>query len=157
MTNDLLFDEDDRRIEWYFETPAYTWNTPFNLKELETAEFWIDREFGTVDYRVEFRPDQDPCYYPWHSWRNCVARSSCETVMDPICYPEQPYCEGYIATAMLPKPRQFCGNQGGRPINLGYQFQLRVFVKGSARIRGILLHALPKDKRPFEGISVTCA
>lgn len=153
MTNDLLFDEDDRRVEWYFESPAYTWNSPFTLKELDSAEIWIDKLYGTVEFRVEYRVDQNPCWEPWAAWRECTARTTCETIENPVCYPEQPYCENYRATATLPRPRGFCvDGLNKRPNNIGYQFQLRLTIKGACRVRGLLLHALPRDKRPYEDL-----
>lgn len=151
LTNFERFDEDGRRIEWYFETPAYTWGNSFTLKELDSAELWIDRLFGTVDFKVQFRVDQDPCWRDWVEWRECNARDSCEYEPNPICYPTQPFCESYRATASLPKPPRTCG-QTGRPINIGYQFQLRIIIKGWARIRGLLVHALPVMKRPYENL-----
>lgn len=152
LTQQDQFDEDDRRIQWYIETPAYTWGTQFSLKKLDTAEIWIDRLVGKVEFQVQFRVDQDPCWYDWYSWEECSARTSCELATDPVCYPEDTYCPGYRATMTLPNPPVHAGHGNNRPINIGYQFQIRMFIKGYCRIRGILVHALPRDKRPFEGI-----
>lgn len=152
LTNSERFDEDDRRVEWFVETPAYTWGNSFTLKELDSMEIWIDRMYGTVDFKVEFRPDSDPCWYPWHEWRECTARNSCEDVNNPVCYPIQPFCESFRTTMVLPKPPHPCG-QIGRPVNIGYQFQMRITIKGFCRIRGILVHAFPRDKQPYLGIT----
>jgi len=152
LTNSERFDEDDRRIEEYFETPAYTWGNSFTLKELDSGELWVDRLAGTVEFKVEFRVDSDPCWNLWHQWRECVAKNSCEDVNNPICYPTQPFCEGYRATMALPKPPHPCG-QNSRPVNIGYQFQLRITIKGFCRIRGVLVHAFPRDKQPYLGIT----
>lgn len=152
LTQQDINDEDDRRIQWYIETPAYTWGTQFSLKKLDTAEIWIDRLIGKVEFKVQFRVDQDPCWYDWYEWQECSARTSCELATDPVCYPEDTYCPGYRATMTLPTPPAHAGHGNNRPINIGYQFQLRIFIKGYCRIRGILVHALPRDKRPFEGI-----
>lgn len=142
----------ERRIQWYFETPAYTWGSTFTLKELDSAELWVDRLYGTVDFKVQFRPDSSPCWVDWFEWRECVARNSCEDVENPICYPTQPFCEGYRATMTLPKPPHSCSPPGNRPVNIGYQFQLRIIIKGFCRIRGILVHAFPRDKQPYLGM-----
>lgn len=152
LTNSERFDEDEHRVEWYFETPAYTWGSSFTLKELDSAELWVDRLFGTVDFKVEFRPDSDPCWYLWHEWRECIAKNSCEDVNNPICYPIQPFCESYRTTMVLPKPPRSCG-QNSRPINIGYQFQLRISIKGFCRVRGLLVHALPVQRQPYQGIT----
>ncbi len=53
----------------------------------------------------------------------------------------------------MPKPPVFCQTGGQRrPAHWGYQFQVRLVIKGWCRIRGMLLHMLVKDKRPFEGL-----
>jgi len=152
LTQQDSFDEDDRRIQWYIETPAYTWGTQFSLKKLDSAEIWIDRLIGKVEFKVQFRVDQDPCWYDWFEWEECNARNSCELASDPVCYPEDTFCPGYRATMTLPNPPVHAGHGNNRPINIGYQFQMRIFIKGYCRIRGILVHALPRDKAPFEGI-----
>ena len=152
LTNSERTDEDDRRVVWYVETPAYTWGSTFTLKELDSGELWVDRLSGTVDFTVEFRVDSDPCWRMWHQWRECSARNSCEDVNNPICYPTQPFCESYRATMALPKPPHSCG-QNSRPINIGYQFQLRITIKGFCRIRGVLVHAFPVMKQPYQGIT----
>ena len=143
----------DARVSWVIETPSYNAGTPFDLKELETLELWIDRLYGTVDFIVQFRPDQHPCWEFYHAWSECAPRNTCEDVGAVMpCYPTQTYRQQYIATATLPKPPVFCENSQGRPINMGYGFQFRIFITGYCRIRGIRVHMLPRDKQPFEKI-----
>jgi hypothetical protein len=98
----------EARISWQFETPAYTWGDEFQLKKLVSAEFWVDRLFGEVIFKVEYRPDGETCWQPWHEWEVCSARNSCENVIEPICYPIQQYGEGYRQTMALPLPPQSC-------------------------------------------------
>lgn len=147
-------DEDDRRVEWFIETPAWTWNREFELKKLDGAEIWIDRVFGTVYLDVYYRPDAEACWQFWHRTEFCSARSTCEDVINPVCYPQQPYGECYKFPVVLPTPPlPDCGNCQKRPMNIGYQFQLKVVVKGWCRIRGIMVFAIPVQKAPFEGMS----
>lgn len=147
----------DARIQWVVETPAFTWGAPFELKELDTLELWIDRLFGTVDFYVDFRPDQHPCWEFWHAWQVCAPRNDCEDVgrITPCDYPTQTYRQQYRATMILPKPPTTCEVQNARPINIGYQFQFRIRIRGYCRIRGILAHALPRMKAPYE--KIVCA
>jgi len=51
---------------------------------------------------------------------------------------------------ILPKPPSTCQPSNSRPINFGFAFQFRLFVKGFCRIRGFLVHGLPRMKAPFE-------
>lgn len=140
----------DNRISWYVEFPAYTWADLFKLKKLDSAELWIDKLFGTVDFTVYYRPDQDPCWHLWTSWKECAARNSEEDVNNPASYPLLPYREQYRATKVFPNPPVEC-SVTGRPSNIGYSFQVKIEIKGWCRIRGLMAHALPVAKQPFLG------
>lgn len=140
------FDENpngESRIQWQIEFPAYTWGDEFQLKKLIGCELWIDRIFGTVDFLMEYRPDGETCWQPWHQWQICSAKNSCEDAQNPICYPLTPYGEGYRQTMQLPVPPQTCESQSGRPSNQGFQFQPRLTIRGYCRLRGIQLFAEP--------------
>jgi hypothetical protein len=151
LTNYQKFEEtEQKRVGWYFETPAYTWGDPFKQKRLDGAELWLDKILGTVNITVYYRPDQSPCWIKWHSWQECEASSSCEDVVNPVCYPTQPYCEGYRATRQLPVPPVRNDGENQRPSDIGYQFQLKIEVKGWCRFRGILLFSQPFMDSPFE-------
>lgn len=161
LTNYLLEDNNttgDARISWQFETPAFTWNKPFELKELDTLELWFDRLSGQVELAVEFRPDQHPCWEPWTKWIECAPRNNCEDcgILLPCSYPEQIYPKGYRATVVLPKPPTRCEYTQSRPINIGYSFQFRIRIKGSLRIRGIMVHAFDRDKQSYLSVTPGC-
>lgn len=142
----------DARITWSFETPSFTWGKPFQLKQLDTIELWVDKLFGTVDFLVEFRPDQHPCWEYWVKWQICAPRNNCEleNVLLPCPYPTQIFRQQYRATMVLPTPPSTCEIANARPISFGYGFQFRITVHGFCRIRGLLVHALPRMKPPFE-------
>jgi len=149
QVQDTQFDENpngESRIQWQFETPSYTWGDEFELKKLVSAEFWVDRLFGETIFKVEYRPDGETCWQPWHEWEVCSARNTCEDVVNPVCYPIQPYGEGYRQTMALPLPPATCASQSGRPSNVGFQFQLRVTIRGFCRMRGIQLFAEPRQR-----------
>ncbi len=144
------------RIQWAFETPSFTWNQPFQLKQLDTIELWIDRLYGDVEFTVQFRPDQHPCWEDWWKFKQCAPRNNCEdlgVLLPDECYPVQRYREQYRATLILPKPPSRCEFTQARPIDLGYAFQFRIFVKGFCRIRGLMVHGFPKEKQPYLGIT----
>ena len=150
MTDYLKFENGDNRVSWYVEFPAYAWDDLFQLKKLDSAELWLDKLFGTVDFTAYYRPDQDPCWHLWTSWKECSARNSEEDVNHPVSYPEGPYREQYRATKVFPNPPVDCSITG-RPSNVAYQFQVRLEIKGWCRVRGFRLHALPVMKAPFAG------
>jgi hypothetical protein len=53
FTDFLKTDNGDNRVTWYFETPAYTWNKDFALKQLDGGEVWIDKV--SRDHRNDVR------------------------------------------------------------------------------------------------------
>lgn len=139
----------EKRVTWIIETPAYTWGDEFLLKSLETMELWFDKLYGEVIFKVEWRPDSDPCWKLWHSWKECQPRNSCEDVNNPICYPLTTYRESFRATRTLPRPPTVCESAMGRPAKIGYQHQFRITVTGWCRIRGFRLYAAPVMEKTF--------
>jgi hypothetical protein len=155
ISEDNLTDNGDNRILWQFETPAYTWGHEFDLKRLDGGELWVDQIFGTVEMRIDYRPDADPCWQPWYQTKFCAARTSCEDLTDPICYPtEAQYCDANKFPITLPRPQPGSPTAlNCRPSDIGYQFQMRVTIKGSCRVRGLLLYALDVERQPFDGLN----
>lgn len=155
FTNYLRDDENssgESRVTRVIETPAYTWAQETLLKKLVGLELQVDKIYGTVEFKVEWRPDSDPCWKLWMPWKVCNARNSCEDVHNPVCYPITTYREGFRANMSLPRPPENCESQTGRPANIGYQHQLRITIKGWCRVRGIMLHAEPWEKRLYQNI-----
>lgn len=143
------------RVQWFFETPAWTWQKEFEMKKLDGLELWVDRVSGTVEFQFQYRPDADACWTDWANTKFCSAANSCEDANNPICYPIQEYCEGNKFPIVLPTPPvpTKCQPLNNRPANVGYQFQVRVNVKGFCRIRGIMVFAIPVERKPYEGLS----
>lgn len=155
LTNYLKFDNGGNRVPWYIEFPAYTFARDFDMKELDGGEIWIDRIAGTVEMKVEYRVDADPCWQPWFTTQFCAAKNKCEDASDPVCgYPEVTLCEGYKFPITLPKPNgNGCQSMNKRPTTLGYQFQVKVTFKGWCRVRGILLFSTPKERAAYQGLN----
>lgn len=159
LTANDRFDNTDTRIQMQAEFPAFTWGNEFSLKQQVSAELWVDRLYGEVVFTLEYRPDGESCWQKWHEWKVCTPRNSCEsTGVNPCtglaqvqCYPLVPYGESYKQTMTLPTPPNNCQRQSGRPSYINYQCQPRLTVKGFCRIRGFLLHALPKEKKLYDG------
>lgn len=142
----------DSRNTMIIETPAFTWNRETTMKELDCLELWFDKIYGEVNYRVEYRPDSDPCWYQWWAWKKCFARNSAEDVANPVAYPLQEYREGYRTMDSLGRPQQVCQSNMGRPSNIGYQFQLRITVKGWSRLRALVIHSNIRAEHPYANL-----
>jgi hypothetical protein len=150
ITNDKRFDNVDTRVTWTVEFPAYTWGREFDLKRLDGGEIWIDKLFGEVDIKFYYRVDANPCWMLWHAVRFCTARTSCETMDEPVCYPVEQLREGGKFPVTLPVPPLApCDPINKRPMNIGHQFQMKMIVTGWCRVRGDILYAVPVLKEAF--------
>jgi hypothetical protein len=155
LTTSSRTDNQDSRVIWNFELPAFTFSKEFELKRLAGGEVWISKVFGTVKFLFEYRTDSDPCWRYWHESEICVARNCEEDQKQLSCYPypgQEVYREGYKWPIVLPKPPVACNSMGERPTDIGYQFQVRVTVQGWAQVRGVLLYATPFDKALYGGL-----
>jgi hypothetical protein len=159
ITKEDKFDNTDSRIQMITEFPAFTWGNEFSLKQQVSAEIWIDRLYGEVTFLMEYRPDGESCWQKWHEWKVCAPKNSCEnTGPDPctglvkaICYPLTTFGESYRQTMTLPTPPKACAGTSGRPSYVNFQCQPRLTVRGFCRIRGLLLHAAPIERKLFTG------
>jgi hypothetical protein len=140
----------EARVTWIVETPAWNWSKPMDLKQMVSAELWIDKIFGQVVIKVEWRPDGDPCWKTWAEWIECQPRTSAETLPESVTYPLVQYREGFKATRTLPKPPVSCESNTGRPASVGYQHQLRITVKGWMRLRGLFVLATPVERKLYD-------
>lgn len=146
----------DNRVTWSAEFPAYTWFTvgwEYKLKQLNGGELWVDSVAGTVDIDVYYREDADPCWRVWFHTSICSARNCQEAESATACYPGTTFRESYKYPVVFPQPPAACDSMAIRPTTIGYQFQVKVVLKGWCRIRGLILYALPHEKSQFEGVT----
>ena len=143
------------RIAMQIETAAYDWNALFVLKKLEGGEIFLDELQGTVDIEVEYRVDADPCWRPWYQKQSSITQDMITTLQNPIPYPPTPAeCNGQKFPLVLPlPPLPKCVTLNHRPSNIGYFFQMRISIKGVARVRGFLFYASRRYQAPYEGLS----
>ena len=153
LTHSARFDSGDTRIDSIIEFPAYTTGKEFQLKELLSAELWLDDVVGTVELTMDYRPDSEACWYPWLRWQVCWSRDTNEL----ISATKSPYpakCgPGYHTTMTLPHPPNQCNDQTGRSAYMGYQFQPRLTIKGWCRVRGLFLHTVERERPLYDGLA----
>lgn len=153
FTQDNTRENGDSRITVSFVSPAFTWGDTIGeriLKRLVGGELQFDSLYGTALVKIEYRVDFDKCWRNWTQFEMCSARTSAET--DDIIYPEQVYGEGYRLPRTLPKPPASCSEQTNRPSDIGYQFQVRVTIKGWTRVRALFLHAEKIERNAYYGL-----
>ena len=159
LTQDSKTENGDNRVTWSPEFAAYTWASSgyeAELKQLCGGELWVDRVSGRVEMTVYFRPDGDPCWRKWCDTDFCAARNQDLLLEQPYPLSCEPLNEGYVFPVVFPEPcPNDCDAMGRRPTTIGYQFQVKIVLKGFCRIRGMLLHALPRMKPQYQGLELT--
>lgn len=157
LRNDLRFENGENRVTRVIDFPAYAFGNPFGLKELFSGELWLDKILGTVDVEVYYRPDGYACWVKWHSFQKCSTKDCRDHITNPCAddgYPKDLNCEIDSIPITFPRPPYPpCTPEQNRPANIGYQFQTRLVIRGWCRVRGLLLHALWREKRPYEGLA----
>jgi len=162
LTSSARFDANDTgtevRVVMTAETPAFDWSEyprslgggMFETKRLDGLDLWVDRVFGEFIIKVEFRPDETSCWYLWDEKVICAARTSCEDMNSPVCYPTTPGSEQYRNPISFGPPTNTeCQLGNNRPVTIGFKFQLRITTKGWGRIRGHQLHSVKFETAPF--------
>ena len=157
LRNDLRWENGENRVDRIIEFPAFAFGDPFQLKELDSGELWFDKILGEIDVDVYYRPDSYACWQWWWSFQKCAAKDCREDVDAPCTdsgYPLEPYCEQDAIPVRIPHPvNPACVPLNARPSNLGYQFQVKIVIRGWARIRGLIVYALPRATAPYEGLA----
>jgi hypothetical protein len=151
------FDSDgtsDVPIQSYIETAAlYGRETDptsmtQTLKKLHAADFWWEQLFGPtsttpagkVAFSISYRSDQYPFWVSWKDWNLCAP--SCYTPTG--CSQPFPVQQQYATYKRLPEPSDAtCNPFTGRPMRMGYNYQLKVQWTGHAMLHRINVWATP--------------
>lgn len=140
-----LFDNTSRRIEMVIEGPAL-----FDGKEMRKlmgGEMFIDQLSGRTDFDVKYRPDQYADWFDLHSWSECANYQTCSLAN---CEPPGNLQKQYRSRMRFPdEPPAVCVTEDNRPSNLGYTFQPRITVTGSAGVKSLAFHAYMQDEEPY--------
>lgn len=138
------YDNGSSPITWVFESPILDFNEKDNpaktYKRLMDGELQVDDIKGQVDFTVEYRPDQSPCWATWSSWSECAA------TVDNNGNALQPQ---YRSRMGLGEPSAgVCDPSTGKTFRDGYWFQVRITVRGHCRFLGARFKAvtIPEDK-----------
>jgi hypothetical protein len=68
-----------QRINSIIETKSFSFGSSAEQKKLIRSDFWFSDINGTLDVNVYWRPDQYPCWRPWHSFSRCATTQTCIT------------------------------------------------------------------------------
>jgi hypothetical protein len=75
--SDLTSDGTASPIRSIIETRSLSCGSPLEQKKLIRADMWISGLEGSVDFEVYWRPDEYPCWRPWHTFTRCSTIENC--------------------------------------------------------------------------------
>jgi hypothetical protein len=134
---DAQFDGDGGRPECVLESRSFTGREETEQKELWACEIWVDRIVGTVDFTLQYRPDEYPCWFDWETRQLCAKAQECQS--DDICAATTTFEPGYKTRQVFRRPSAVCETADAKPSNIGYSFQLRLAWTGRCRIKKVLV------------------
>ncbi len=123
-----IYDGEDNRIVWSFEAFLdFDQKNPAARERLrlDEAEIYVDELRGKVDFQAYYRPDDWPCWVPWHSWQECSNNTASDT--SPGFRPNMGLGE--------PDPKP-CDPTNDRPLREGYTFHVKFVITGHCRFKG---------------------
>lgn len=138
-TDQANFDNGSTRIVWEFES-ASLFNEikgkgPQDLARLVDGEIYVSDVVGQVDFQTFYKPDQYPCWIPWHSW------SICSTEPDANNPTRQPTYRTRMG--MGTPSADDCDSVNNRPLREGYTFQFKAVITGHCKFLGARFRAVP--------------
>ena len=68
-----------RKIPCAIETRSFDFKTPYNLKKLTRGDLWIAELSGDTLVNAYWRPDENPCWFNWHTFNTCAETETCLT------------------------------------------------------------------------------
>lgn len=128
----IIGDNGTQAIEWWFESPVlFKEQNPANrtFKQLVNGEIMVDKLVGRVDFEAFWKPDQYPCWIPWFNWSECSTQNTGATTDNtkPAFAPRM----GLGSPSSTP-----CDPFTNRPLNQGYNFQVKFVITGQCEFIG---------------------
>lgn len=156
------YTQDDNRfivrtaIKSVLETKSYPFGNPYQPKQLNMGELYIDEIVDSLTLVIKFKPDQYPAWLTWATLNICANVSQC-TITAPSGFTCSVWAlrqKQYAARITLPQPPESCNTIAGIPVNIGHEFQFRLEQTGHAQIRKFRAHAIPQPQET-EGLCPT--
>jgi hypothetical protein len=144
-------------IGWAWETKSFTFASQDcsanDLKQLETADFWVDNTVGTVALNVFYKPSLGPSWVPWAATSVCTTPSACT----PAC-PPGPFANPLAFDRIAVQRPDPATNPANNTLQeWAYNFAMRVTGTGQIRFKDIRIAAQKKPEPTFGDLgSSTC-
>lgn len=122
----------DLRIPCFIDLRSTNFDTDNRRKRLYGARLFFSNIRGNLDWELQYRPDDYPCWTSWASGVFCVKSRQCDTITG--CVPVA-YANGYVFPIKIGSPEASCNTFNNRDMNNGVKFQFRIKWTGIAKLR----------------------
>jgi hypothetical protein len=139
-------DAGDTPIEWYPETRAFDFQSPFDLKNLEFGELWLDELRGAVEIQAYYRPDEYAQWVDWHSAGWTEEATDTFAAPDSTTPPEPPRTQSR-SKMRLPNPDSTVDEIEERPFKQFFRLQVLLKFVGHCRLKQVRLVARPEQEQ----------
>lgn len=153
LSENELGDQDEHGkvtpIAWELQTPSYDFNTGQGLKRLVAAALWLEDVQGTVEFVLQYRPDQYPCWIDWYRWTECAPIVQCFTPLSKTCQTLHNYKPQYRPKIKIPQPAEECNPTVNMIFKDGFEFAFRILVTGHATIKKARFATIDRPESRF--------
>lgn len=143
--NDPTDTDAKKDIAWFWESRALLFSAPLQAKKLESAELFVSDVRDDVEFTLYTRPDQSQCWNLWGERDICHTVSECDE--DDACLVLANNQPGYRTSLGFGEPPITCDTADTKPVNIGYEHQIKLAGTGYVRTRKLVLTAtIPPDQ-----------
>lgn len=145
----------ESRIESFLEYPSVNFSVEKIRKTLQRCDVWLSGIDGEVDLQVFWRPDNAQQWTAWDEGAPVCAKTTDAATNAPHTWknllPEQ---RPQIKTFTIPDNVDAVTTYA---LQTGFYFQIRIVIRGKARVEKVMLHATYDDDPDYRGeVSAEC-
>lgn len=143
LTKDQTYDYNgstQQPIEWYLETRAVDFGSPWEKSKLTDFESWWKDLVDDLSVTVYMRPDCNPNWETWRTYADANQYTICSTDASDFdssgCLLKPQYQPGYRARRAVGDPPKTdeTETEPCKKVNTGFSFQFRIQVTGHANL-----------------------
>lgn len=141
----IIGDSGTQAIQWWFESAMLFREPPQSqrlFKRLEDGEITVDKLVGRVDFQAFYKPDQYPCWIPWHSWSECAVQNTGKSTDNT-----KPQFRPRMGLGK-PSPN-VCDPSTKRPLPDAYNYQFKLVITGQCEFVGARFKAVVMPEPTF--------
>lgn len=131
-------DDFDGPVTASIEMRSMDFDAPFNEKDIEGADMWVNDVTSTTEITAQFKIDSEPEWQDWYTAPIISALGECQSI---TCGGVPTIRKGYFPRRTLPKPPASCNEQTKKFGGRFFEFQTKLSVTGHCRIDRFRLSA----------------